>query len=87
MIHGSRYLLIKRRPATMSVKLVSRAIKLGVTSPASIDAFLIEVVILPSEGRRFRGGPGEWRFPEIWPIGKVQSLGVGPLAFRHPDWS
>ncbi len=51
VVLGSWYLLIKRRPATMSVKLVSRAIKLGVTSPASIDAFLIEVVVFPGEGR------------------------------------
>ena len=51
VVHGSWYLLIKGRPATMSIKLVDRAIKLGVTSTANIDAFLIKVVVLTSEGR------------------------------------
>ena len=50
VVHGPRYFLIKRRPATMSVKLVRRAIEFGVTSPANINAFIVKVVILSGEG-------------------------------------
>ena len=41
------YLLIKSGPAAMSVELVARLIKLCVASAADVDAFFVEIVVLP----------------------------------------
>ena len=47
--NGAFYLLVEGRPAAVSIKLVDRAIELGVAAAANISAFLIEVIVLSRE--------------------------------------